>query len=139
MGNASSITKKIIVNDINTLNNIQKISIKNLIVNEINNKINVHSETIDGHIIFRYNGYFIENVLNDEISNKYNYDLKYMYFDIPDKENNTLYILLSSTLIDYLKNILEEQNYIYTILKQEYNDSNSNYQQGYITIKLKEK
>jgi hypothetical protein len=62
-----------------------------------------------------------------------------MYFDIPDKENNTLYILLSHTLIDYLKNILEEQNYIYTILKQKCKDSNSNYQEGYITIKLKEK
>jgi hypothetical protein len=139
MGNASSITKKFIVNDIDTLNNIQKISIKNLILNEINNKINVQSETINGYVVFKYYGYFIEDKLSDEILNKYNYDLKYMYFDIPDKENNILYILLSHTLIDYLKNILEEQNYIYTILKQKCKDSNSNYQEGYITIKLKEK
>jgi hypothetical protein len=129
MGNATSITKKIIVKDIDSLSNNEKQYIKDLILNEIKNKIENSSDDANGNKIIEYYGYYIEND---------NIELKYMYFDVPSTEDCTLYVLLSHVLIDFLKIILEEQNYLYTILRQEIkHNNNTNYNKGYITIKLK--
>lgn len=131
MGNASHISKKTIINDISLLDISHITEIKTLIKNEIYNKFNVANIDEKGNKIIKFSGYYVDP------SNRYNDDLKYMYFDIPNIKSGEINVLLSHSLLELVRNILEEENFIYTIIKQQIEDNNSNYANGYFTIKLK--